>query len=129
MVGVSSLKQKCRHDLTAIELLLRLETEVRPATAEEQRVLVRYVAWGGLPQVFDSYNDEWSEEREPLPKWLSGVLPAPSTTAIAARSSATNQPCASWHGRPEFTWLLPATLALATRHSCCALIVPALPGS
>ncbi len=34
-----------------MELLKRLEAEGRPATDAEERVLVRYVGWGGLPQV------------------------------------------------------------------------------
>ena len=70
-VGVGSLKQKCRNNLVAIEMLQRLETEGRAPTAEEKRTLVRYVGWGGLPQVFDSYNDEWNEERQRLESLLT----------------------------------------------------------
>ena len=40
-VGVGSLKQKCRANLAAIELLKRLEAEARSATDNEKRVLVR----------------------------------------------------------------------------------------
>ena len=65
-MGVGSLKHKCRDNLAAIELLKRLESEARPATAKEKRILVRYVGWGGLPQVFDAYNDQWQKERERL---------------------------------------------------------------
>ncbi len=65
-MGAGSLKQKCRDNLAAIEWLRRLEAEGRPATDDEKRVLVRYVGWGGLPQVFDSENDEWREQRERL---------------------------------------------------------------
>ena len=32
---------------------------------------MRYVGWGGLPQVFDSWNDEWKEERERLEQMLT----------------------------------------------------------
>lgn len=42
-IGSGSLKQKCRHNLVAIELLKQLEDEGRPATQAEKRVLVRYV--------------------------------------------------------------------------------------
>jgi len=70
-VGVGSLKQKCRANLAAIELLKRLEAEGRAPTAEEKRALVRYVGWGGLPQVFDNWNDEWKEERERLERLLT----------------------------------------------------------
>ncbi|MCX6929356.1 MAG: N-6 DNA methylase, partial [Verrucomicrobia bacterium] len=33
-------------------------------------MLVRYVGWGGLPQVFDAWNEDWKEERERLEQWL-----------------------------------------------------------
>jgi SAM-dependent methyltransferase len=33
--------------------------------------LVRFVGWGGLPQVFDSWNKEWKTERERLESLLS----------------------------------------------------------
>ena len=32
--------------------------ENRAATPEEQAQLVRYVGWGGLPQVFDRYTSD-----------------------------------------------------------------------
>ena len=47
-------------------MLKRIEADGRQATPAETRVLVRYVGWGGLPQVFDSWNDEWAAEREKL---------------------------------------------------------------
>ena len=34
-------------------------------------MLVRYVGWGGLPQVFDPWNDAWKEERERLEALLN----------------------------------------------------------
>ena len=70
-VGIGSLKQKCRHNLAAIELLKQLEAQGRDATDAEKRVLVRYVGWGGLPQVFDQWNEQWQEEREKLEALLT----------------------------------------------------------
>ncbi len=70
-LGVGSLKRKCRDNLAAIELLKQLEAEPRSPTPAELRTLVRYVGWGGLPQVFDSYNDEWTAERERLESLLT----------------------------------------------------------
>lgn len=70
-LGLGSLKQKCRDNLTAIEVLQRLEKEARDPSAEESRQLVRFVGWGGLPQVFDSANEEWKAERERLESLLS----------------------------------------------------------
>ena len=34
-------------------------------------MLVRYVGWGGLPQVFDQWNEEWRGERERLEQLLT----------------------------------------------------------
>ena len=45
-VGSGSLKQKCRHNLAAIDLLKQLEAEPRQPTDDEKRVLLRYVGWG-----------------------------------------------------------------------------------
>jgi PAS domain S-box-containing protein len=54
-VGIGSLKQKCRHNLAAIELLKQLEEQSWDAAESEKRLLVRYVGWGGLPQVFGAW--------------------------------------------------------------------------
>jgi hypothetical protein len=70
-VGLGSLKQKCRVNLAAIELLKQLEGEGGAPTDDERRLLVRYVGWGGLPQVFDAWNDEWQAERERLEQLLT----------------------------------------------------------
>ena len=70
-LGQGSLAQKCRDNLAALTLLKRLESEARPATPEERAVLVRYVGWGGLPQVFDERNPNWTEERTELRRLLS----------------------------------------------------------
>lgn len=70
-LGTGSLKAKCRGNIAAIELLKRLEAEARPATQDEKRILVRYVGWGGLPQVFDAWNEDWKAERERLEQLLT----------------------------------------------------------
>ncbi|MFT3992231.1 MAG: DEAD/DEAH box helicase family protein [Luteolibacter sp.] len=70
-LGGGSLKEKCRANFAAIELLHNLQRENRPATPEEQGVLVRYVGWGGLPQVFATHDDPaWQAERERLRELL-----------------------------------------------------------
>src|SRR5690606_9056093 len=70
-LGGGSLKEKCAANFAAIELLQRLQTERRPATPEEQGVLVRYVGWGGLPQVFATHDDPaWQPERARLRELL-----------------------------------------------------------
>jgi hypothetical protein len=70
-IGIGSLKQKCRDNLAAIELLKSLEADERTPTAAEKRILVRYVGWGGLPQVFDPWNDQWEEKRQRLESLLT----------------------------------------------------------
>ena len=70
-LGSGSLKVKCRDNLTALELLKRIEADDRRPTPAEKRVLVRYVGWGGLPQVFDSGNEAWSPERQRLEQLLT----------------------------------------------------------
>ena len=70
-LGVGSLKQKCRQNLAAIELLKKIEEEQRQPSDAEKRVLVRYVGWGGLPQVFDACNEEWMVERDQLESLLT----------------------------------------------------------
>ena len=70
-LGSGSLKQKCRDNLAAIELLKQLETEERSPTDDEKHMLVRHVGWGGLPQVFDTWNEGWKAERERLEQLLT----------------------------------------------------------
>ena len=70
-LGSGSLKSKCQHNLAALELLKRIEAEDRRPTPSERRTLVRYVGWGGLPQVFDSRNEQWSQERQRLEQLLT----------------------------------------------------------
>ena len=75
LVGSGSLRQKARDNFAAIELSQLLDREARPATEDEKRVLVRYVGWGGLPQVFASWQDPdasaWREERETIERLLT----------------------------------------------------------
>jgi N12 class adenine-specific DNA methylase len=71
-LGGGSLKQKCRDNFAAIELVHGLDAERREATEDEKRVLVRYVGWGGMPQVFaDNGSREWNSERECLKELLT----------------------------------------------------------
>ncbi len=75
LVGSGSLKQKTRDNFAAIELSRLLDREARPATDEEKRVLVRYVGWGGIPQVFASWQEpdasDWREERQTIERLLT----------------------------------------------------------
>jgi N12 class adenine-specific DNA methylase len=67
-LGDGSLKQKFRDNIAAIRLLWQLlHQENRDATNDEKRVLVKYVGWGGIPQVFaEPIPAEWRSEGEEL---------------------------------------------------------------
>ncbi|HFE3442943.1 TPA: SNF2-related protein [Klebsiella aerogenes] len=41
------------------------------ANAEQQKVLAKYVGWGGLPQVFDAENSAWADEYAELKELLT----------------------------------------------------------
>ncbi|MDO8545518.1 MAG: hypothetical protein Q7S40_34175 [Opitutaceae bacterium] len=62
-IGQGGPKQKFRQNIAAIVALRKIEAEGRPATADEKAVLVKYVGWGGLPQVFAT--------AEEAPKWAA----------------------------------------------------------
>lgn len=68
-LGEGSLRRKCENNLKAIELLQQLGN--RSATAAEREVLVRFVGWGSLPQVFDPNNAAWTSQRLRLQALLS----------------------------------------------------------
>jgi N12 class adenine-specific DNA methylase len=70
-LGEGSLKQKFRANVEAIKVLRRIESEQRPASDDEKAVLVRYVGWGGLPQVFDVNSREWFKEQVELSELLT----------------------------------------------------------
>ena len=82
-LGVGGAKSKYADNAAAIRLLQQLQASgAKSATPEEQKILVRYVGWGGLPQVFDAKNEQWvAEYRE-----LQGLL-SPDDYAAARRST------------------------------------------
>lgn len=82
-LGVGGAKTKYADNIAAIRLLKQLQANgAALATPEEQKILVRYVGWGGLPQVFDAKNEQWAAEyRE-----MHGLL-SPEDYAAARRST------------------------------------------
>lgn len=86
-IGEGTIKQKANDNLEAIRTLKRIEDDGRPATPFEQKLLVKYVGWGGMPQAFmDKYSvpREWAGVREEL----DGLL-TPQEFA-SARASTPN---------------------------------------
>ncbi len=67
------MKQKFRQNVAAIELLRSIEAARRPATRAEKSILVKYVGWGGLPQVFAESKEapEWRREQSRIKDLLS----------------------------------------------------------
>jgi hypothetical protein len=84
-LGDGSPKQKFRDNLAAIRLVRQLQSKARSATDDEKRVFVKYVGWGGIPQVFASpLPSEWKSEGEELKALLT------SDEFEAARASTLN---------------------------------------
>lgn len=60
-LGAAPPSQRYANNMAAIRLLKQLEAENRPATAEEQEVLAKYVGWGGLADCFDPKHSRYEE--------------------------------------------------------------------
>lgn len=69
-IGAGSIREKCRNNLEAIRLLHLLRAENRPATDAEKSRLVKYVGWGGIPQIFSPASD-WQAENQQLSSLLT----------------------------------------------------------
>ena len=64
-------KKRYQWNIEAIRLLKQIEHGNRNATPEEQKILARYVGWGGISQVFDEKNENWRKEYAELKSLLS----------------------------------------------------------
>ncbi len=64
-------KQRFRNNVEAIKLVNRLINSKKEATADEKKVLAKYVGWGGLAQAFDEHNLAWQNEYKELKDVLS----------------------------------------------------------
>ena len=80
-LGSGTIEQKFSDNIAAIKLLKALESENRKPTRSEQAVLVRYVGWGGMKQVFNPDAKGWRERHATL----KGIL-TDEEYADAARS-------------------------------------------
>ena len=70
-LGEGAEAEKFSDNLAAILALKTIEAENRRATPEEQRILARYVGWGGMPNAFPSpitklFKPEWKDRGEAL---------------------------------------------------------------
>lgn len=65
-------KTKFKGNIAAISLLKKLQAENRMATPSEQKVLAKYIGWGGLQEAFDGKRyPEWAEEAKQLKELLT----------------------------------------------------------
>lgn len=77
-------KSRFKHNLEAIKTLKAIESENRNATPDEQKVLAKYVGWGGLSSAFNESNNAWADEH----KEISDLL-TPDEYANARESTMT----------------------------------------
>lgn len=85
-VVVGGAAARCDANIAAIETLLKIESEKRLATPEEQKIMARYSGWGGTAQAFvaDTENvsaDSWGARQTRLRELLT------ADEYTAARSS------------------------------------------
>ena len=70
-IRVGGAKTKYKDNVAAIRLVKKLDEENRQPTEEEQKILAKYIGWGGIPQVFDSENESWQKEYAELKEVLT----------------------------------------------------------
>jgi N12 class adenine-specific DNA methylase len=70
-LGEGGPKQKFSQNLKAIEILRAFDAEDRAASPDEKALLVKYVGWGAMPQVFDVDSTSWHQEQIRLSEILS----------------------------------------------------------
>ena len=70
-IGLGGLKTKFKSNIEAIKTLKVIEREDRMATTEEQKILVKYIGWGGMPQAFDPDAAGWEKEYAELKDLLT----------------------------------------------------------
>ena len=83
-LGEGGPKAKFQANITAIKLLKYLEETTGQATPEQQKILSRYVGWGGLADAFDPDKESWSKEYAQLKELLT------RSEYAAARGSTLN---------------------------------------
>ena len=71
LLGVGDKRTKYQWNAEAIKTLKKIESEGRSATEEEQKILSKYVGWGGLSEVFDPSKKSWNREYKELQNILT----------------------------------------------------------
>jgi len=72
ITNVGTEVERYDRNIEAIKLLKELEASGKKATPDQQKVLVRYVGWGGLPKVFDRWGQaNWVQRGKELEELLT----------------------------------------------------------
>lgn len=77
-------KERFHRNYAAIKVLKDCQSENRFATPDEQKILSRYVGWGGIPEAFDERAGAWHTEYAMLKNILT-----PEEYASARKSTLT----------------------------------------
>ena len=93
-------KTRFGWNVDAIKTLKQIEQEGRLATREEQKMLSKYVGWGGLSQAFDERNALWEKEYSELKELLT------EEEYAAARASVNN----AFYTSPEIAMCINSAL-------------------
>ena len=93
-------KTRFGWNVDAIKTLKQIEQEERLATREEQKILSKYVGWGGLSQAFDERNASWEKEYSELKELLT------EDEYAAARASVNN----AFYTSPEIAMCINSAL-------------------
>ena len=64
-------KERCQDNILAIKTIKNINRENRNATLEEQKIIAKYVGWGGLQEAFNPNNPSWNKEFKELRELLS----------------------------------------------------------
>lgn len=106
-IGKGGKKTKFKANIEAIKIIKLLEAEKRPATKAEQKVLSKFVGWGGLVEAFKredgSIATGWTKEVAELESVLTKKeLEAAVDSSIAAHYTSPEVVKALWQAVSNF---------------------------
>ena len=117
---------KYRDNVAAVSLIKKLEAERRRATPAEQKVLARYVGWGGIPNAFKNplsgeVKEDWSKEVAELevlmtPREPRARLPLPGMPTTA-KPVVDFMYAAVWDSTAAWCWSRLLVLATSSAHA------------
>lgn len=106
-IGKGGKKTKFKANIEAIKVIKLLEAENRPATKAEQKVLSKFVGWGGLVEAFKredgSISTGWTKEVAELESLLTKKeMEAAVDSSIAAHYTSPEIVKALWQAVSNF---------------------------